>query len=228
MLQHNIEFKSTILIILLSVVVLFSCSEVIPVINRFENQDEIPTITATNVEMSYTEKGYLRGVLTAKVFQTFDREEQAHTNFPEGIKIVLYNKDHHVETDMIADSAIYYQDKRNWEAMGNVVIKNVNGTILETEKLYGDEKEKKIFTDQFVKITKTDGTTIIGKNGFVSNTEFTIYKFMDVRGKIFFNEELEDINNQETSNQQDSNTLINAKQPPKLLPENIEKPDKIR
>ncbi len=230
-MKYGINFKGTALIIILSVAVLFSCSEAIPVINRFEDLDEIPNITAENVEMSYTEKGFLRGTLTAKVFQTFDNEDEPHTNFPEGIKIVLFNKEHKIETDMVADSAIYYQSKKSWVATGNVVIKNVNGTVLRTEKLYGDEKEKKIFTDKLVKITKTDGTTIVGRTGFESNTEFTIYKFMDVRGKIFFKDEFKNDNdpaNNEQKQELPDKTSQQKKKYKQNLPENIKKPKELQ
>ena len=104
----------------------------------------------------------------------------------------MYNENNVIETSMTANRAIYYQTKKSWEAMGNVVISNINGDILRTEKLYGDDTQKKVFTNELVKITKADGTAINGESGFESNIEFTIYKFIDVSGRIFFKDEFSD------------------------------------
>ncbi len=219
---------------------LFSCTDELPVINKLENLDEIPSITAVNIEMSYTKKGYLQGRLFAKKFQTFDDVAEPHTDFPEGIKIVLYNEeDNKIKAEMVADSAIYYQTKNSWVAMSNVVIKNINGTTLTTETLYGDEKEKKIFTNKLVNITQADGNKTTGKQGFESNTEFTIYKFINSNAEIYLKEEAAE---NETNNSSKPDNMIsksqNPNQPkklqkpknkklPKHIPKNIKKPKNI-
>lgn len=166
-----------------------SCTDKIPMVNRINSKEELPTITIDNLKSTYTENGKIKGKLQAQLAEQFEGIVEPYVDFKKGISIVLYNAENKIETSMIADRAIYYQSKKTWEAIGNVVISNINGDILRTEKLYGDEKEKKIFTDEPVQITKSDGTLINGKAGFESNTEFTIYKFIDVSGKIFFREE---------------------------------------
>ncbi len=217
-------FKNILLIFVLSILMLADCTEELPVINRFENMDEIPTVTAKNVKMTYTEKGYKRGRLLADIFKNYDMSDDPYVKFPKGIKITLFDKTHKVETEMEADSAIYFPDKRTWEAMGHVVVKNVNGTILRTEKLYGDESEKKIYTNKLVNITKTDGTIVVGRTGFMSNTEFTIYKFLDMYGKFYVSEG-------DSIQQADKKVDIDnedLKFKPSKLPENMKKPEYLK
>ncbi len=216
-------FKSTTLIALLSMVVLFSCTDELPVINRFENQDEIPTITGHKVEMTYTEKGFKRGRLQADVFENYDMNQDPYVKFPKGIKITMFNKAHKIETEMEADSAIYFPDKKKWEATGHVTVKNVNGTILRTEKLYGDENKKQIYTNLLVNITNTDGTLVVGKTGLVSNTEFTIYKFLDMHGRIYISETPNDSTTTSNKKRNVDNTYS-----PKKLPENMKKPKYLK
>ncbi len=223
--MNKVKFKSTSLIIALSMTVLFSCTDELPVINRFENVDHIPTITGQNVEMTYTEKGYKKGTLQADVFENYDMNNDALIKFPKGIKITMFNKAHEVETEMEADSAIYFPDKRTWEAIGHVIVKNINGTILRTEKLYGDETKKKIFTNLLVNITKTDGTLVVGKTGFISNTEFTIYKFINMYGRFFISETEGD--SIQTPNKK-INTDNTPNYSPKKLPQNMKKPEYIK
>ena len=221
-MKFTLNFKSIAWLALLSSAMLFSCSEELPVINQFESEEEIPTVTLENVSITYTEHGYNKGILQANLLQTYDGAIEPYYDFPNGISIVLYSEEKVIETSMTANKAIYYQEKKSWEATGNVVISNINGDILRTEKLYGDDNDKKIFTNQLVKITKADGTSINGESGFESNIEFTIYKFIDVNGRIFFREEF-------AGDETDSLSSIKKKpkqKPAKLLPKIKEKPQK--
>jgi len=219
-MKFNINFKSIAWLVLITAAMLFSCSEELPIINQFETEEEVPTVTLENVRITYTEKGYNKGILQANLLQTFDGAIEPYYDFPKGISIVMYNEENVIETSMTANRAIYYQEKKSWEAIGNVVISNISGDILRTEKLYGDDNEKKIFTNELVKITKSDGTTINGESGFESNIGFTIYKFIDVNGKIFFKDEFNE-------NQNDSLPAPKKypkQKPKKLLPKIKEKP----
>ena len=191
-----------------------ACSDKMPLVNRINSKEDLPAISIENLKTTYTEDGRIKGKLQARLTEHFDGIVEPYIQFNQGVSIVMYNKENAIETSMIADKAIYYQTKKTWEATGNVVISNINGDVLRTNKLYGDDKEKKIFTNEFVQITKRDGSVVNGRQGFESNTEFTIYKFLDVDGKIFFREEFNTQDDLEKSRLDDENkTLINPSLP---------------
>lgn len=183
------KFKGIAWLVLLSAAMLFSCTEELPVLNRFEGSGDIPTLTVENIRTSYTENGKNKGQLQATLAKSYDEAIEPYVDFPKGISIVMFDDNDKIKTSMTANKFIYYKSKRTWEAMGNVVISNIGGDILKTNKLFGDDNENKIFTNEFVQITKSDGTLINGKGGFESNIEFTIYQFIDVNGRIFFRDE---------------------------------------
>ena len=217
-MKFTINLKSIAWLVLLLAAMLFSCSEELPVINQFESAEEIPTVTLENAHITYTEKGLTKGKLQAPILQTFDGAIEPYTDFPNGISIVMYNEEGIIETSMTANRAIYYQSKKSWEAIGNVVIANINGDILRTEKLYGDDKEKKIFTNEFVEITRKDGSVVKGESGFESNMGFTIYKFIDVSDSRFFiqqDKELENKNSKSPNTKQEKINLPKKKAKPK-------------
>jgi LPS export ABC transporter protein LptC len=186
--MRNIK-KLGISLLLLSVFVCFSCSDRIPMINRIDSKEGHPTISIDNLESTYTENGKVVGKLMASLTEQFDGIVEPYVDFKKGISIVRYDKDNKIENSLTADRAMYFTSKKSWEATGNVVITNMNGDIFRTEKLYGDDKEKKIFTNKLVKITKSDGTFMFARSGFESNSEFTIYQYIDVSGKIAIREE---------------------------------------
>ena len=181
--------RSALKMIVIFLMVLSSCSDKIPMINRINSKEELPTISIVNLESTYTEDGKLKGKLLAKTAEQYEGLVEPYVDFKDGLSIVLYDKDNKIQNSMTADHVIYYQSKKTWEATGNVVITNINGDVFRTQKLYGDDKEKKFFTNELVQITKSDGTVLYAKSGFESNSDFTIYKYIDVRGKIFFKEE---------------------------------------
>ena len=201
---------------------LFSCSDDIPVIKRIDSKEDLPTISIENLKSSYTENGIIKGKLNTPLLNNYDGIEEPYIKFPKGISIIMFDKQGEVESSISANHAIYKTKERLWEATGNVVLRNTNGDTLKTEKLYGNDIEKKIYTDQFVNITKSDGAKIKGAKGFESNTEFTIYKFFDVSGKIFIhdneepdttinNTELEEVKPKELKKDKKSNKIIRKK-----------------
>jgi len=68
------------------------------------------------------------------------------------------------------------------EARNNVVVENTSGDKLETEHLIWDQKEDRIFSDVFTRITSPD--RVIFGDGFESNQDFSKYRIRKVRGII--------------------------------------------
>ena len=66
---------------------------------------------------------------------------------PQGIKGVFYNKDGQKESTLTAEKGISYQTKKITEVTQNVVITNVKGERLNTEKLIWDQNTQKIYKD---------------------------------------------------------------------------------
>lgn len=170
---------------------LFACSNDIPKINRITSKEDLPTIAINQFKSTFTENGLIKGKLKAKKLEQYEDVIEPYIKFPDGISIVFFDKKANIESSMTANMALYYLKKESWEAIGNVVFSNIQGNILRTAHLYGDEKAHKIYTDEYVRITRTNGTVVEGKMGFESNSDFTIYKFIDVSGQIAVKEEFQ-------------------------------------
>jgi LPS export ABC transporter protein LptC len=176
-------------LMIISTLLISSCSDRIPLVNRINSKEELPTVSVDNLEATLTENGKVKGKLMARLTEQFDGIVEPYVNFNKGISIVAYDKDNKIQNSLTADKAKFYTTKKTWEATGNVIITNIVGDIFRTEKLYGDDKVKKYYTDKLVKITKSDGTVLYAKSGFESNSDFTIYQYINVSGKIFVKDE---------------------------------------
>jgi len=183
------NISKSIVLLFAVVTMLFACSSDIPKINRITSKEDLPTAAVDRFKSTFTENGLIKGKLKAKRLEQYEDVIEPYTKFPKGISIVFFDKKGNIESSMTAKMAVYYIKKETWEAIGDVVFSNIQGNILRTEHLYGDEKAHKIYTDQYVRITRTNGTVVEGKSGFESNSDFTIYKFIDVSGIIAVKEE---------------------------------------
>jgi LPS export ABC transporter protein LptC len=108
------------------------------------------------------------------------------TELSKGMKISFYDVNMNVISRMKSSYAIHYEQEHRWEARNNVEVVNLKGEKLNTEKLIWDERENKLLSDNFVKIT-TSKEIIMG-NGFEADQDFSHYKIFNVTGHITLNQ----------------------------------------
>jgi len=87
-----------------------------------------------------------------------------------------------VESELKAQYAVHYEDKRIWEARKDVEVINLKGERLNTEKLIWDERKELLSSDEQVKITTAE--EIIYGKGFEANQDFSKYRIFNVKGRI--------------------------------------------
>jgi LPS export ABC transporter protein LptC len=68
--------------------------------------------------------------------------------------IEFYDENGAIRTRLDSDAGEYYEDKRNMLAYGNVVVTSIDGDVLETDSLLWDNRQGKILSNCFVKLTR--------------------------------------------------------------------------
>ena len=93
--------------------------------------------------------------------ERFENDSLSYELFPKGIAVYGYTEEGKLETQIIADNAkhLKFKDGREtWSAFGNVVVTNlINQEIMETDTLYWDQKNEKIYTHCYVRLYSPDG-----------------------------------------------------------------------
>jgi len=162
-----------------------SCENDISQIKKMTNIDKRPTASAENIVVNYTTNGKLEMKLFSPQLDQYNWDKtKPYNEFPKGLKVLFYSEKGELQSTLKADYAIYYVKKKLWEAHKNVEMVNPNGDKLTTDLMYADEKEQKMYSTQYVKITSKDGFEISGARGFKSNFNFTEYSFEDVTGVV--------------------------------------------
>ncbi len=138
------------------------------------------TMKTTDVSSLISDSGITRYKAEAKEWLMFSKAQEPYWYFPEGIYLEKFDSLFNAEATVKADTAYHYEKKGLWKLIGNVEIKNTEGEYFETSLLYWDQKEEKIYSDQFIRIEQKD--QVITGIGFESNQNMTKYKIFNSTG----------------------------------------------
>ena len=147
-----------------------SCENDIKVVNNLNSPDTLPVETAKNIELIYSDSGEMQVWLKSPLYNTYEGKNP-YTEFPKGVEVIFYNPGKKVKSTMKANYAIIYQKTKIMEARYNVVVVGVEkNESLNTEHLVWDERSRKIYSDDFVKVTTHD--KVLFGQGFESDQSF--------------------------------------------------------
>ena len=122
---------------------------------------QMPVQTADNVVSVQTQNGQIQMRMEAPLMERYENDTLSRQIFPKGFAVYGYIEGGLLETSITAKNAIHlkYSDGReSWEAFGDVVVKNlIKKEVMETDTLYWDQKNEKIYTDCYVKMYSPDG-----------------------------------------------------------------------
>jgi len=132
-----------------------------------------PTMTTTDVSTLISDSGYVRYHITTPVWQMFEEAPDPFWRFPEGLHLEQYDLVMHPEANIRADSATYFSRRRLWRLDSHVVMVNVQGDSFLTNQLFWDQQQRKVYSDSFIHIVRTD--RVVEGYGFTSNENMTSY-----------------------------------------------------
>ena len=123
--------------------------------------EDTPVQRVDDMFIVQSENGLMQMRAEAPLMERYEKDTLSYELFPKGIAVFGYNEEGLLETEIVADNArhLKYKDGReSWEAFGNVVVKNlINQETMETDTLYWDQKNERIYTHCYVRMYSPDG-----------------------------------------------------------------------
>ena len=170
----------------MAIFLFYSCSNDLDKIQEIyiQNQASFPIETIIGSEIIYSDSGNVRLILNAKLMNRYENKN-SYVEFKDGLRVQFFDFNGKKESELNADYAIIDNENDIMSAKTNVVVRNLDGDLLETEKLNWSKSKEEIFTDDFVKIT-TKKEVIFGE-GLVSNQNFSKYTIQKIKGTININ-----------------------------------------
>ncbi len=136
-----------------------------------------PVNAATNIFLIHSDSAIIRSEITAPRQLEF---QNGNLEFPDGIEIKFFTVDGQLETTMRADRGYFIKESNLYRGEGNVQIKNlIKDQRLQTEEIFWNQAEKKIYTDKFVTIQERQ--TLFNGTGMEADDSFSTYKLKQVR-----------------------------------------------
>ena len=140
--------------------VVYSCKGKLSEVES-KNIAETPVQTVDDMFIIQTNNGKIQMRAEAPLMERYENDSLSYELFPKGFHVYGYTDEENLETEIIADNAkhLQYKDGREtWSAFGNVVVKNlINQETMETDTLYWDQENEKIYTHCYVRMYSPDG-----------------------------------------------------------------------
>lgn len=123
---------------------------------------------------------YHRYKIITEEWEIYDKKNPPYWAFEKGVYLEKFDSLFHIDASIKADTAYYYEKKKLWELRSNVHIRSQRGDKFDTDLLFWDEKQERVYSDKFIRIEQED--KIITGYGFESNQQMTEYQIYNNTG----------------------------------------------
>jgi LPS export ABC transporter protein LptC len=142
--------------------------------------DTLPSMNSLGVTTLISDSGITRYKIVTEEWIINDKKNPPYWAFEKGVYLEKFDTLFHIDASIKADTAYYYEKKKIWELRSNVQIQSQRGDKFETELLFWNEKEEKIYSDKYIRISQED--KIITGYGFESDQNLTEYQIKNTTG----------------------------------------------
>ncbi len=144
----------------------------------------ITSSTSLNINMDIMEDGLLILNLKSSKAHTITEQSDKTTYLSGPVEISIFKADS-LDTEVLADSAVYIPKDAIFQLYGNVKVLSKNGKSLFSDYLRWQREKDEVDTPgNVIIITEADSIVAVG---FVGDTDLTNYTLNQVTGKTQFN-----------------------------------------
>lgn len=156
------------------------------------NTETLMTEHSEHLSIVMSENGRKSYFFRTPLLEGYMLARDPYREFRKGVEITTYQDDSlsTVNAVLTANYAIYYENRKLWEAKGNVVVIKTDGTKLYTQQLFWNSMTERIYSNVDTKIVK--GTDVFYGEGFESDEELKQWRFRRMTGRMFVNVEQDD------------------------------------
>ncbi|MBD3583130.1 LPS export ABC transporter periplasmic protein LptC [Flavobacterium selenitireducens] len=177
------QFTKTILLVWCICLcgLMLSCEGNFKDVQKLKFSEFTPSGEADDFSLKYTDSGRITSVLVSPKMLDYATARYPFTEFPKGINVTLYDKNQK-KTYVRSNYAVTFKNTDLIDLQGNVQIWNDEGSRLETEQLYFDQKNEWFFTEKKFKFTDPKGVSF--GQGVDFSKDFKIVNSQKISGEI--------------------------------------------
>jgi LPS export ABC transporter protein LptC len=139
----------------------------------------------TDVDVIYSDSAKVKAHMTAPLMLNY-KVKKPYTEMPKGVKVVFYDNNLNVSSNVVSDYAIRREQEKVIELRKNVVGTNVKGDTFTSDELIWDENTRQIHSSKQVHVKMADGSITDGTS-FTSDENFNHWTLAQGTGIIHVN-----------------------------------------
>ena len=160
---------------------LVSCKKNV-VVEQLDEQT-LMTMMSDTLSMVQSQNGKTKMRFDTPLMERYQLAKEPYMEFRRGVHVITYDDSTAaVASTLVADYAIFFENRELWEAKGNVVATNADGQTLYTQQLFWNQKTHRVYSNVDSKITQ--GNDIFIGEGFESDDRFDEWSFRKFTGKL--------------------------------------------
>ena len=142
--------------------------------------DSLPDMSTLGVTSLVSDSGLIRYKIIAEEWLVYANRKPSFWAFEKGIYLEKFDTLFNIDASIKADTAYYYEPSKTWELRGNVQIQNQQGDKFNTEQMFWNQEDEKIYSEKFIRIEQLD--KVLTGIGFTSNQDMTEYQINKPQG----------------------------------------------
>ena len=175
-----------------SAILLYSCKAERQVVEEQVNLENLMTEYSEDLSIQMSENGIKSYHFSTPLMEGYAMARDPYKEFRKGVKVVMYENDStaSVSATLTSNYAIFYDNRKLWEAKGDVVVVQTNGRKLYTQQLFWNQATHRIYSNVDSRVI--DGDEIYDCEGFESDENMTDWRYRKLRAVTYFTEPADD------------------------------------
>lgn len=207
---------------------LYSCKAEQQVVEEKVNTETLMTEYSEDLSIQMSENGLKSYYFSTPLMEGYSMARDPYKEFRKGVKVVMYEDDStaNVSATLTSNYAIFYENRKLWEAKGDVVVVQTNGRKLYTQQLFWNQATHRIYSNVDSRVI--DGDELYDCEGFESDENMTDWSYRKLKGVTYFTDPESDSDEATADDSADSTSVKSddkpqAKSKPAAKPAAIER-----
>lgn len=156
-----------------------------------QSKERVMTESSDNISVVMSENGRPSYIFTAPLVEGYNLASEPYREFNKGVQIITFKSDSTSVQDcqLNANYAIYYENRKLWEAVGDVVVTKSDGKELYSQQLFWNAQTQRIYSNVDTKILDRESGDVYLGEGFESDEAMEEWRFRKLKGRMKMNME---------------------------------------
>lgn len=141
---------------------------------------KMPTMKSEKVATLISDSGITQYKIVTPLWLVYEEVDTPYWHFPKGLYLKKFDRNFNVIATVACDSAKYFKMQKLWKLDGNVELTKAPKDLFQTQQLFWNEREHRIYSDRFIHIETP--THVLEGSGFWSDERLERYRVIQPTG----------------------------------------------